>query len=118
MGSDDLPGETREGDVAVSETAGSEPPKAIGASDKCRERLGNLWRKFVSVISWPFQGEQRIIAVTTLALACGTIALAIVSYRQIQIMKNDQRPWVGLGAIYPIGEGQGRPPTFSLIASR
>jgi hypothetical protein len=55
------------------------------------------------VVSW-FRDAHRVTALSTLALAFGTIALAYLSFQQIQIMKDDQRPWVGLGNIRPIAE--------------
>ncbi len=42
-----------------------------------------------------FCNDQRLAAYSTLALAIGTVYLALSASRQISLMKEDQRPWVG-----------------------
>ena len=61
---------------------------ALGAAYIASHNVG-------SVVSW-FRDAHRVTALGTLVLASGTIALALVSRQQIQVMKDDQRPWVDI----------------------
>jgi len=65
----------------------------------CCERLGNIWRGITRVLCWPFREAQRVIALGTLILAIGTIALAIISYQQTQVLRAEQRAWLAPGSI-------------------
>jgi hypothetical protein len=65
----------------------------------CCDCLRNIWRGIVRVLRWPFLDAQRVIALGTLVLATGTIALAGISFQQTQVLRAEQRAWLAPGHI-------------------
>jgi hypothetical protein len=92
----------------MNEAADGEPQEdQTRQKCNCCECVGAIWRKFKSGAAWPFQDPHKLAATATLILALGTLALAALGFQQVRLMKNDQRPWIGLSAIHHNEEGQG-----------